>query len=73
MKYFLRRNQITFTNKLLIDYAINKKIFTNIIIRHYWSRFENKDFYTLNTDGTLNQENSSHFDSDINLIPGILI
>ena len=50
----------------MLIYAINKKIFTNIIIRHYWSRFENKDFYTLNTDGTLNQENSSHFDSDIN-------
>ena len=64
--FFSRRNQITFTNKLLVDLAINKKIFTNIIIRHYWSRFENKDFYTLNTDGTLNKENSSHFDSDIN-------
>ena len=64
--FFSRRNQLTFTNKLLIDYAINTKIFTNIIIRHYWSRFENKDFYILNTDGTLSQSNSSNFDSDIN-------
>ena len=64
--FFSRRNQLTFTNKLLIDYAINTKIFTNIIIRHYWSRFENKDFYILNTDGTLSQSNSSNFDSNIN-------
>ncbi len=64
--FFSKRNQSTFTNKLIIDYAINKKIFTNIILRHYWSRFENKDFYTLNQDGTLSPTNSIITDSDIN-------
>ena len=64
--FFSKRNQLTFTNKLIIDYAINKKMFTNIILRHYWSRFENKDFYTLNYDGTIQPTNSIIEDSDIN-------
>ncbi len=64
--FFSKRNQLTFTNKLIIDYAINKKIFANIILRHYWSRFENKDFYLLNQDGSLTQTNSIITDSDIN-------
>jgi len=64
--FFSKRDQLTFTNKLIIDYAINKKIFTNIILRHYWSRFENKDFYILNQDGSLAQTNSIIADSDIN-------
>ena len=63
---FSKRNQLTFTNKLIIDYTLNKKIFTNITLRHYWSRFKNKDFYTLNHDGTLNKTNLTIDDSDIN-------
>ena len=64
--FFSKRDQLTFTNKLIIDYAINKKIFTNIILRHYWARVENKDFYTLNQDGTLASTNKIIADSDIN-------
>ncbi len=64
--FFSKRDQLTFTNKLMIDYAINKKIFANIILRHYWSRFENKKFYILEEDGTLSQTNTNIIDSDIN-------
>ena len=64
--FFSKRDQLTFTNKMIIDYAINKKIFANIILRHYWSRFENKDFYTLNQDGSLSKTSSVITDSDIN-------
>ena len=64
--FFSKRNQLTFTNKLLIDYAINKKMFTNVILRHYWSRFENDNFYTLNNDGTLSNTNEIITDSNIN-------
>ena len=63
---FSKRNQLTFTNKLIIDYTINKKMFINVILRHYWSRFENTDFYVLNTNGTLSNTNSNITDSDIN-------
>jgi len=63
---FSKRNQLTFTNKLIIDYTLNKKMFTNIVLRHYWSRFENKEFFTLNPDGTLTKINSTIDNSDIN-------
>ncbi len=64
--FFSKRNQLTFTNKLIIDYAINKKMFANIILRHYWSRFENEDFYILNQDGSLGITNEEIAESDIN-------
>jgi len=63
---FSKRNQLTFTNKLIADYAINEKMFINIILRHYWSKFENKDFYILNNNGTLSETNSIIDNSNIN-------
>ena len=63
---FSKRNQLTYTNKLIFDYTLNTKMYINVILRHYWSRFENKDFYTLNNDGNLNETNSIIEDSDIN-------
>jgi len=64
--FFSKRDQLTFTNKFIIDYAVNKKVFANIILRHYWSRFENKKFFTINEDGSLLKTNSIIADSDIN-------
>ena len=63
---FSKRNQLTYTNKLIFDYTLNTKMYINVILRHYWSRFENKDFYVLNNDGNLNETNSIIEDSDIN-------
>ena len=63
---FSKRNQLTYTNKLIFDYTLNTKMYINVILRHYWSRFENKDLYILNNDGNLHETNSIIEDSDIN-------
>lgn len=41
-------------------------MYINLILRHYWSRFENKDFYILDNDGTLSNTSLIIEDSDIN-------
>ena len=63
---FSKRNQLTFTNKLIANYTINTKMFLDLTLRHYWSRFENKEFFTLNDNGFLDENTSFQEIHDIN-------
>ena len=50
---FSRRNQHTYTNKLILNYTFNPQAYIKLIARHYWSTIENFEFYGLNNDGFL--------------------
>jgi hypothetical protein len=54
---YSRRNIITYSNSLFGKYSLNSKMTFNLSVRHYWSFSENKNFYLLNTDGSLTDYN----------------
>ncbi len=64
--YFGRRNRRTVTNTLITDIVFNEKMSLSLRARHYWSAAYYKQFYTLNTDGTLTEDNSYDENNDIN-------
>ncbi|MDA9555714.1 carbohydrate binding family 9 domain-containing protein [Pelobium sp.] len=55
---FSRRDQRTVENTLSIKYTFNNKMGLNLRARHYWSKLINKQFYTLNADGRLDENNA---------------
>ena len=63
---FSRRDRKMFTNKFILEYTFNPKIYLKMITRHYWSTIDNKEFYNISTNGQL-----SHFEdqnlSDLNI------
>ena len=63
---FSKRNQLTLTNKLELDYTINQKMFIGMTLRHYWSKFENQELFILNDNGTLNVHPSFSENYNIN-------
>lgn len=65
--YFGRRDRKTFENTLVTDIVFNEKMSISLRGRHYWSAAQYKQFYTLNTDGTLSEDNSYSENRDINL------
>ena len=50
---FTNRNVVTYSNTLSAKYALNSKMTLNLSVRQYWSYSENKNFLTLQDDGTL--------------------
>lgn len=50
---FGRRDVSTVVNTLNTNYIFNNKMSLNFRMRHYWSRVEYDDFYTLQKDGGL--------------------
>lgn len=63
---FSRRDQRTVENSLTVKYTFNNKMGLNLTARHYWSKLINKEFYTLNADGTLASNASFNKPSDRN-------
>ena len=49
---FARRDRITYTNTLQGKYSITNNMNLNLLIRHYWSYTVNRDYLTLQDDGT---------------------
>lgn len=54
--WFAKRNVKTFENIFYGAYAFNNKISIKIRIRHYWSGAANKNYYQLQTDGSLAED-----------------
>ena len=54
---FARRNRTTYSNTLQGKYSINNVMNFNLSVRHYWSYALNNKFFTLQDDGTL-EDNS---------------
>ncbi|MEZ7497565.1 DUF5916 domain-containing protein [Flavobacterium sp. Arc3] len=54
-----KRNREILQNDLTGKYSINNKMTLNLTARYYWSYSENKDFYTLQDNGSLS-ENSTY-------------
>ncbi len=51
--FFGNRNRITLENIISVKYNFNNKMGLTFRARHYWSKVDYKQFYTLNPDGTL--------------------
>ncbi len=50
---FASRDRLTVENTLNAKYNFNNKMGLSLRTRHYWSKVENKEFFNLQTDGTL--------------------
>lgn len=50
---FSKYDRRTVENSFDAKYSFNNKMGLSVVIRHYWSDRRNKEFYLLNTDGTL--------------------
>ncbi|OQY05423.1 MAG: hypothetical protein B6I20_01325 [Bacteroidetes bacterium 4572_117] len=64
--YFGRRDRISIENTINSRYIFNENMSANLRLRHYWSTVKYNKFYTLNTDGTLSDENDYNEANDIN-------
>ena len=63
---FGRRNRKTITNTFTTDFTFNDKMSLSLRARHYWSSAAYKQFYNLNEDGTLSENDSYDENNDIN-------
>jgi len=61
---FARRDRKNFTNEFQGKYTLNNKMNINLLVRHYWSYVTNKQFLTLQDDGTF--ENNYIFNENLN-------
>lgn len=61
---FSRRDVKTVENSFDVKYTFNNKMGLNLTARHYWSKLINKQFYTLNADGTLAENTTYNTPSD---------
>jgi len=50
---FARRDLISYVNTLQGKYSVNNRMYFNLNVRHYWSYVMNRDFLTLQNDGSL--------------------
>ena len=64
--YFGRRNVITYSNTLTGKYSINNVMTFNLSVRHYWSFDINKEYYTLQNDGSLQSDPTYSNNNDQN-------
>lgn len=64
--YFGRRDRQTVENTLVTDVAFNDKMSFSLRARHYLSTASYKQFYTLNSDGSLTEDNSYGENEDVN-------
>lgn len=56
--FFARRDVKSFENVLGAGYALNNKAGINLRMRHYWSSAFNKEYYRLETNGSLTKDES---------------
>ena len=63
---FSRRDRKMFTNKFILEYTFNPKIYLKMITRHYWSTIDNKEFYNISTNGQLSYFEDQNL-SDLNI------
>jgi hypothetical protein len=64
---FGRRDRITYVNTLQGKYSLNNKINLSLSIRHYWSYVNNRNFLTLQNDGSLLENTSFNENKNYNL------
>ncbi len=64
--YFGRRNVLELENEIEARYIFNENASLSFNLRHYWSTVEYDKYYTLNEDGTLNDDDSYAGTSNIN-------
>ena len=62
---FARRNVISYVNSISGKYAFNNKMNVNLAVRYYWSYTTNFQYYTLQDDGRL--KNNDIYNEDMNL------
>jgi hypothetical protein len=60
------RDRQTVTNEIASKYAISPTMTINLIARYYWSISENRDYLSLNKDGSLVANNTFSRDMNIN-------
>jgi hypothetical protein len=63
---FGRRNVLTFTNSLNVNYVLTNKLSISLKARHYVSSVDYHSFYYLNMDGSLSPNNDYTEDRDYN-------
>ncbi|RLD60446.1 MAG: hypothetical protein DRI95_15530 [Bacteroidetes bacterium] len=63
---FGKRDRKTIENTIITDFTFNDKMSVSLRARHYWSSAAYKQFYTLNTDGTLTENDHYDENQDIN-------
>ena len=63
---FAERDRRTVTNELSVKYALNPKMTLNLTARYYWSISENREYLSLNNDGSLVGDNPYTSDTNIN-------
>ncbi len=71
--YMAQRTVKTLVNSLNINYMFNSKVALSFKMRHYWSLINYSQFYTLNMDGSLEEEpnfsapdiNTNYFNIDL--------
>lgn len=63
---FSRRDIRTIENSFDVKYTFNNKMGLNLRARHYWSELTNKQFYTLNSEGALDQNTTFNNAADRN-------
>ncbi len=64
--YFGRRDVFEIENTIEARYIFTENASLSFNLRHYWSTVDYKDYYTLNEDGTLANDDSYSFNNDIN-------
>ncbi len=64
--WFAKRNVKTFENIFFGAYAFNNKISMKIRVRHYWSGAANKNYYQLQSDGSLSEDLNYNDNKDEN-------
>ena len=64
---FSRRLRKTVENNLNLKYSFSNKAGITLEARHYWSQVNNKQFYNLKEDGTLENQNSFTANRDYNV------
>ncbi len=63
---FSRFNRQTIENSIDAKYTINTTMGFTLVARHYWSNRQNKDFYSLNSNGNLEANNTITNTYDVN-------
>lgn len=61
---FAIRNRQTYENVLSLKYIFTNRMALNFRVRHYWSKLEYNDFFSLNTDGSLGESAYAGITSD---------
>lgn len=66
---FARRDIITYTNTLQGKYSVNNRMNINLLARHYWSYVTNREFLSLQNDGSVlpNLSYTGNLNQNLNL------